>query len=126
MKKIVKKTTLWRSSVCGTDYQNKSVAKECESKPIEQKKFKVGDRVISMEPRVCLSASEERKFKEYKPKGRINKIFGPLLPDEDYWNKRFGGLPDRHVFLYKVTYKCPKCGKEKEAAYFEAELKKIK
>lgn len=123
MKKIVKKITLWKCPVCKTYYKNKSVAEECKSKPVEQQKFKIGDRVTSIEPRVCLSIGE---FKNYRFKGRINKIFGPLPVDEDYWNKRFGGLPDKHVFLYEVTYKCPKCREKKEAIYFAPELEKIK
>lgn len=126
MKKIVKKTILWRCSACGTDYKNKSFAEECRNRPVEQKKFKIGDRVALIAPRVCLAIKEDFRYKEYKLKGRINKIFGPLMPDEEYWNKRFGGLPDTHIFLYQVEHKCPKCGKEKKSVHFGTELEKIK
>lgn len=95
-------------------------------KKIEQKKFKLGDRVISTEPRVCFSASEGNNLKEYRPKGKIVKIFGPFLPDEDYWIKRFGELPDMYVFLYQVVHKCPKCGKIKETVHLGIDLEKIK
>lgn len=80
MKKILKKTTLWQCSTCGTDYKKKSDAKECENRPVEQQKFKVGDRVTnSMEPRICAVAGEVYRFK-----GRVRKVFGPQPPDEEY------------------------------------------
>lgn len=122
MKKIVKKTVFWRCSVCGEDYERKSDAKKCEKLSIEQKKFKMGDRVTnSKEPRVCMV-----KDKRYKFKGKICKIFGPESPDEDYWCRWLGGSPDKHVFRYRVAYKCPICGKRKSAEYFGPELEKVK
>lgn len=122
MRKIVKETILWRCSVCGINYDKKSDAKNCESKLVEQKKFKVGDQVTnSMEPRVCSTTGEEYRFK-----GRISKIFGPQPPDEEYSNKWLGGLSNIHVFLYEVTYKCPRCGRKKETMYLAPELKKVK
>ncbi len=122
MKKIVKKTILWRCSVCGADYKNKSDAEKCESRPIEQKKFRIGDQVTnSMEPRICSSAGGEYRFE-----GEISEIIGPQPPDEEYWIKWLGGLPKTHVFLYEVTYKCPKCGRKEDAAYFAPELEKVK
>lgn len=126
MRKITKKKTFWRCSVCRTDYTKKSVAERCEGNPIEQKKFEIGDRVTNcMEPRTCASFGGSSEG-NYRFDGRISKIMGPLPPDEEYWNKWLGGLPKRHVFYYEVAYQCPKCGMEKEAAYFAPELEKIK
>ena len=123
MRKIVKKTTFWRCRTCGTDYRKKSDAKRCESNPIEQKKFEVGDRVTnSMWLRECLSATGNR---QYRFKGRINKVSGPQPLDEEYWNKWLRGCPNIHVFLYEVTYKCPGCGERKKAIYYAPELSKI-
>ncbi|QQG45795.1 MAG: hypothetical protein HYY55_02295 [Candidatus Niyogibacteria bacterium] len=121
MRKVVKKTTLWRCSVCGAEYRKKSDAQKCEGMPVEEQKFRVSDQVTnSMEPRVCSSGGE------YRFNGRISKVFGPQPPDEEYWNKWLGGLPKTHVFYYEVTYKCPKCGQKKDATYFGPELEKVK
>ena len=122
MRKIVKKTTLWRCLICGTDHKKKSDAKRCEKRPVEEQAFKVGDRVTNaLEPRMC-SLSDD---KGHRFKGRIIRVLGPMSPDAEYWNKWLGGRPKTHVFQYKVTYKCPKCGKIKSALYFAPELKHI-
>ena len=119
MRKIVKKVVLWACSVCNTRYKNKSDAKTCEKKPVEEKKFKIGEQVTNfLEPRTCGSRGE------YRFKGKITKIFGPQPPDEEYWIKWLGGLPSLHVFLYEVTYTCPKCGHKERCSIFCSGVKK--
>ncbi len=90
--------------------------------PVEDKKFEVGDKITnSMEPRVCLSTNREYRFN-----GKISKILGPKPPDDEYWNKWLNGVPNTHVFLYEVTYKCPECKEKRAAVYFAPELEMVK
>jgi len=123
MRKIVEKTTYWLCSVCGAKHRKKSDAQKCESMPVEEQKFKVGDRVTnSKEPRICSSTSGDS---EYRFRGRISIVLGPLPPDEEYWIKWLGGFPKAHVFYYGVKYECPKCERKKDAVYFGPELEKV-
>lgn len=121
MRKVIKTSVLWRCKKCGTNYKKKSDAKKCESMPIEEKKFKIGDRVTnSMELRICSNMGGEYRFK-----GSISKVLGPQRPDEEYWIKWLGGMPKAHVFWYEVAYLCPQCGQEKDAGYFAPELQLV-
>ena len=123
MRKIVKKTALWRCPVCKTDYRNRSDARACEGMSTEKPNFKVGDTVTNRESRIC---SHVHRNTSYRFQGKVVMIFGPEPPDEEYWNKWMGGDPHMHVFSYIVAYTCPRCGKKKRAAYFGPELDPVK
>lgn len=112
----------WKCSTCKSEYKSKRTAEKCASMPVEDKKFKIGDRVTAKGQRVCLSAHRKQK---YILNGKISRIIGSEAPDEEYWNKWLGGQPDMHVFSYEVKYRCPRCGKKKGAVYFAPELKKV-
>lgn len=120
MEKIEKKAIFWKCSVCGTEHTKKSRVRACESMPVEEQKFQVGDKVTNLTPRICWDD------KPYRFEGKICKVIGPEPPDEEYWIKWLGGLPGKHVFSYEVTYTCPICGDEKGAMYYAPELERVK
>jgi hypothetical protein len=58
MKKIVKRIparteVLWACGKCRARYNTKKMALECESKPVEKQKFKIGKRVAWCEQKYC-------------------------------------------------------------------------
>ena len=121
MKKFRKIVTIkYGCLVCWNEFDNKRDAKECGAFPIEEKKFKKGDRVKGMFFRECGS-------KKYKFEGTITKveIFPPILDARDRMN--FGGVPaDMHLYTYCVVYVCPVCKKEKRKYFFSAQIKLVK
>ena len=124
MKKIVKKITLYQCPICKTKYSNASDAKKCEARILEEKKFKIGDPVTNIEPRQCWN----RDKRQYKFKGTIVQILGPLLPGEEYENKWLGGNSERlnsHVWQYEVEYICPRCQEKEMHRYYAPEIKKL-
>ncbi len=111
MKRIVRKQVLWECSVCKTAYPNKKDAAHCEKVPLEEKKFKIGDRVQNILPRRC-----QKRLEDYTFSGRVVKIAGP----------RPHYLGCRHVFDYMIEYVCPRCKITKEAFYEAWGLKLIR
>lgn len=123
MKKFVKKIILYQCSICKTKYSKASEAKKCETRILEEKKFKIGDLVENIEPRICCGMDD----RPYKFKGKIVKIIGPLPPDEEYEIKWLGGDSKRlnsHVWQYEVEYICPRCKEKKSHRYYTPEIKK--
>ncbi len=124
MKKIVKATILWQCEICKTEYTKKSDAEKCEAKPIEKKKFKLGDLVRVKEKRTCFKSE-----KPYICEGVIVKIIGPEPPDFEYEVKWLGSQSERlnsHVFWYEIGYICPRCNKPKRVRYYAPEIEKVK
>lgn len=124
MKKVIEKIVWYQCSVCKTKYRKLSDARECEAKTLEEKKFKIGDQVTNIEPRLC----SRKNMRLYKFKGEIIKLIGPLCPDFEYEVKWLGGDSkrlDSHIWQYEVKYICPLCGRQKTTVYFTPELKKI-
>lgn len=111
-------------SKCGTDYDRKSDAKNCERRTMEEKIFPIGARVKAKEPRICHLRDEI-----YYAKGRVAHIRGPEPSDYEYEVKWLGGDSKRltmHVFQYQMNYSCPCCKKKKSALYYAPELKLLK
>ena len=107
---------------CKTRYRNKKRALECDAKPIEEKLFHIGDLVKWREQYHC-----DRYNKNYFPKGRVARILGPMLPDEEYNIKWLQSrLSGKHVFQYEVKWICPYCNDPKSNLFYSPELKKTK
>ncbi len=110
MKKIVKEisartSVVYQCEICKTKYRSEKKAKECESRVLEEKLFKVGDEIIIIPALVC----SDGRFngKSFWPKATVVKILGPKLPDYEYEVKWLGsrGL-NSHVYQYEVEYAC--------------------
>lgn len=107
---------------CKARYRNKKRALECDSLPVEEKVFRVGDLVKWREQYHC-----DRRNKNYFPQGRVVCILGPMLPDEEYNIKWLQSrLSGKHVFQYEVKWPCPYCGKPSGSLFYSPELKKLK
>jgi ribosomal protein L35AE/L33A len=66
--------------------------------PVEEREFKVSDKVTWRERRTCQTVN-----RNYFLEGRIVKILGPEAVDEEYNIKWLNGkLFGKHVFLYNV------------------------
>ncbi len=123
MRKIVRKVVTFQCGLCKTEYKTTREAKRCESQPLEEKKFKLGDRVKGREQHTC---DHRRKEKNFLPNGRVIEINGPVLMDEEYSNKWLGGeLLHCHVFEYLVGYDCF-CGKARQHKFYSPELKLLR
>ncbi len=127
MKKIVKNipakvSISYQCKTCKTKYRTVTAAKKCEARILEKREFKVGDAVYPIQKRHCQVVSQA-----YRPKGKIIKIFGPMLPDYEYETKWLGGKTERlngHIFQYEVKHICP-CHNEKYTClYFTPEIKR--
>lgn len=122
MKKIVgiipKRTVvMYQCDKCKTKYRSSSRARKCELMPVEKKLFRVGDLVSWRELRTCVLG------KNYRLRGKVVKILGPGLPDEDYNIKWLQGkLRDLHVFRYEVDWKCPFCRESQSGLFYGMEL----
>lgn len=106
MKKIVtvaKRIIRYQCEVCKTPYKTPAQAKRCEARPVEEKKFRVGQTVCSVQPRYCTNR------KPYDAKGEVVKIWRPQSPE--------------HARQYEISFICPHCGKRKGALYYAHELK---
>ncbi len=120
MRKIVRKVVTFRCRFCKTEHKTIREAIRCESFPIEDKKFELGDEVRGLEQHTC---DHRLKEKNFLPKGYIIQINGPELMDEEYSNKWLGGkLLNCHVYIYTVEYSCP-CGKVRQHQYYSPEIK---
>lgn len=123
MRKIVRKIIVFQCGVCKTEYKTIREAMRCENQPLEEKQFKLGDRVKGHEQHTC---DHRRKEKNFLPNGRVIEINGPVLMDEEYSNKWLGGkLLHCHVYEYLVEYECP-CGKVRQHKFYSPELKLLK
>ena len=123
MRRVVRKTVVYICGVCRTEYGTAKQAKNCETRPLENKKFKLGDFVGGREKHTC---DRRSKNNDFFPKGRIIKIVGPQLVDKEYSAKWLGGeLRGSHVFMYEVEYKCP-CGAIRSHRFYSPELKLVK
>ena len=118
-----------RCGVCKTKYSSTKKgralkeAKQCASRILEKKVFKLGDPVTNLEPRNCFGGG-----KSYYFRGRVIKIIGPEPSDYETEVKWLGGKQERvngHVFQYEVEYICPRCEKTKTMLYYAPELKNI-
>ena len=117
-----KTTTSYQCSRCRTKYRSKAKALQCEAQITEEKVFKIGERVTWREPRHCQSYD-----KSYKLDGKVRKILGPTLPDEEYNFKWLGGrFSGKHIFMYEVSWRCPHCKEIQDGRYYSLELGKIK
>jgi len=88
---------------------------------LENKKFKIDDKVEAIERRACCAKDEK-----YILKGKIAKIIGPEPADEEYEKKWLGGNTERlisHVWRYAVAYICPVCGLKGLVAYYAPGIK---
>ena len=123
MRKVVRKVVTFECKFCKTGYETIRAAMRCENQPLEEKKFKLGDRVGGREQHTC---DHGRKEKYFLPNGRVIKINGPVLMDEEYSVKWLGGeLLYYHVYEYLVEYDCP-CGMVRQHQFYSPELKLIK
>ncbi|PJE50671.1 MAG: hypothetical protein COV29_02965 [Candidatus Yanofskybacteria bacterium CG10_big_fil_rev_8_21_14_0_10_36_16] len=123
MKKITKTVVTYKCSLCEAEYQKASEAEKCESRILEEKVFKVGDKVENIELRFCAACDITYRFK-----GKVVKVIGPVASDYEYEAKWLKGAPERlngHVFQYQVRFECPHCHRTREERYFAPELKKI-
>lgn len=125
MKRIIKKIIQYQCSACKTIYPQADQAKACEERILEEKRFKVGDLVKNIEPRICTMGPRN---KTYTFKGKVIKIIGPVPSDYEYEAKWLGGNPKRlnsHVFIYEIEYICPHCKEKRLVRYFAPEIEKI-
>jgi len=128
MKKIVKKipartSIQYQCEICGTKYRKAAAAKKCEARILEEKKFKVGDKVLIIPARACSQVHTTRAFgKPFWPKATVVKVLGPMLPDYEYEVKWLGsrGL-NNHVYQYEVKYDCL-CGRKRGDLLYLPEL----
>ena len=125
MKKIVKEipartSITYQCKDCKTKYRSEKKAKECEERVLEEKLFKVGDKIIIIPARVCNDG--EFNWKSFWPKAKVVKILGPMLPDYEYEVKWLGsrGL-NSHVYQYEVEYNCL-CGKKRGDLVYTPEM----
>ncbi len=123
MKKIVKKiparvSTTYQCEICKTKYRSEKKAKECEERILEKRIFKVGDTAYSLVKRECVASR-----RPYRPKGKIIKIEGPMISDNEYgiYNEKSGRF---HIFKYEVEFVCPRCNKKHNSLYCVPELRK--
>ncbi len=120
MRKIVRRMTLYRCAVCKTDYRSKAMAKECESYPVECRKFRRGTRVRALESRRCVCS------RKYIADGIVLEVLGPTRADEEYSKKWLNSEgSDAHVFVYIVEFVTPCCKRKNSAVYYGAELKPL-
>lgn len=122
MKKIVKiiperTTVMYQCKKCGTKYRSSKRAQKCKSMPVEKKLFCVGASVSWRELRTCVFGNN------YRLRGKVVKILGPKLLDEDY-NIRWlqSKLIGLHVFQYEVDWKCPFCRENQAGVFYGMEL----
>ena len=111
---------LYQCTKCKTKYRSSKRATRCESLPIEERAFRVGDMTSWRELNFCSSYG-----KTYRLKTRVIRIVGPTLPDEEYNRKwlqsTLGGL---HVFQYEVRWRCPHCRRSYSNLFYGMELRK--
>lgn len=106
---------------CERKYRTPTKAQECESQPVEPKKFKVGDRVSWREAKECGQAG-----RNYFINAIVTKVIGPTLPDEEYNIKWLQGhLAGKHVYEYLLNWNCPYCTTEHAGVYYGIELLKV-
>lgn len=118
-KTIPKRTvTSYQCEKCKTRYGSPKKALKCEAMPVEKKYFKIGNLVSLRELNTCGTYG-----KDYRLKGRIKKIIGPTLPDEEYNLKWLQNrLARLHVFQYEVHWKCPYCNQPNSGLFYGMEL----
>ena len=120
MKKRVIRSIIYTCGICHTDHSSKAAAQKCESMPIEERGYKIGDRVRNIEPRTC-----NKKDKPYHFTDKVVKIIGPIPFDFEYEVKWLGGRGlNQHVFQYEVSFSCPQCGEKRRERYYAPELQK--
>ncbi len=132
MKKIVKEipamtSVSYQCEVCKTKYRSEKQAKECEERILEEKLFKVGDKIIIIPARTCDQVGSTWAFgKPFWPKATVVKVLGPMLPDYEYEVKWLGsrGL-DNHVYQYEVKYNCL-CGDKRGDLLYTPEMRQFK
>ncbi len=122
-RKIPARTSIiYQCGKCKSRYKSKEKALKCEARPAEPKLFRLGDLVKWREQYHC-----DRYNKNYFPKGRVVRVLGPMLPDEEYNIKWLQNrLSGKHVFQYEVKWPCPYCGKPSGSLFYSPELKKLK
>lgn len=107
----------YQCSICKTKYRTPKLAEACETMPVEPKKFKIGEKVRWRELKECHCG------KVHFPKGKITKIKGPLVADEEYNHKWLGGaLSGMHAYYYLVAWKCPRCKEPHDQFFYSPEL----
>lgn len=122
---VYKKTVSYKCFIGGEKYKTAKRAEECEALGVEPQKYKVGDLVINVRPRLC------DNFKEHRFIGIVVKVFGPALPPDDVADRmNLGGInpvPDNiHLYQYEIEYDCPVCKQEKKALYYGVAIRKCK
>lgn len=122
MKRVVTKTVSYECGICKKRYKNSSEAKKCETRIVEKKKFRIGNKVQNLEPRTC-----GMNHKPYRFNGKVIKIYGPIVSDYEYEVKWLGGKRiNWHVFQYEVKFICPHCKEERSELYYAPELKTVR
>ena len=103
---------------CKIKYYSPKRALKCEAMPVEKKYFRVGDTVSWREMNTCSAYN-----KNYRLKGKIKRIIGPILPDEEYNLKWLQSrLTKLHAFEYEVHWKCPYCDMSCSGLFYGIEL----
>lgn len=121
MKKITRTRTTYRCGVCEAEYGKKREAEACEAGGIEEKDFRVGDRVTAREKRTCPGGHA------YVCNGRIRRIVGPEPYDAEIHGKGFGlwRPAARHVYMYEIVACCTRCSSRTPVRYPAISLKKL-
>lgn len=116
-KKIPARTEVsYQCSICKKVYDTKSKAKACEEAPVENKRFKRGDKV-SGEHRCGLSYYHWSRMRKFV--GVITKV--KLVSPSELHERQIGG--GEHVYECYVTYICSFCKKKSYRLIFASALK---
>jgi hypothetical protein len=113
----------YQCDTCKTQYSSKRAARKCERRKLEEKQFKVGSRVETLELRICAHGQDLH----YTARGRITEIIGPCPSDEEYELKWLGGKRlNYHVWKYTLAVRCPHCKRTERVQYYAPELRRIR
>ncbi len=117
MLRVVKRSVRYVCGICHTKYRTARQALVCEAsgrEPVPQH-LRRGSRVRATSEREC--SSSDRK---YVCEGFVAGSVIELYEDEVHL-KGFGvSRSSKHIRMYKVRYRCPRC-REMKAAFYPAE-----
>lgn len=121
MRTIRRQVVSYQCGTCKTKYSSKRAAQRCERRELEEKHFKVGDRVKALEVRTCALG------RNYTARGVITEVVGPCPSDEEYELKWLGGKRlNYHVWEYTLAVRCPHCKRTQKVRYYAPELKRTR
>ncbi|HTM68311.1 MAG TPA: hypothetical protein VL426_03340 [Candidatus Binatia bacterium] len=119
MRTIKRTRTVYRCGICRTDHDRKRDAEACEAGGIEEKKFRVGDRVVARGKRTCPNGHA------YVCAGRVRRIVGPEPYEAEVHGKGYGlWRSPGHLFMYELLARCSTCGNTAPVRYPAFSLRK--